>query len=475
MQKLTPTGLVGGLDFGGSVAASGSRIAVSDISDAARGTQSGAVFLFELEGNQWVQTAKITSDTGGATEWYGSTLALTDGELFVGAQRDSDFGSISGSVHVYEFDEQGAPQLKQQLSMPMPIANAYFGSALAIEENTLVAGASQRLGGSYFGTGRSFVFQRNEAGDWEFEQELIAGGLNVGDVFNTATISNGRIAVSAPRADIFGDTAGAVFIFEKLENGWEQVDVVGSPNPDFELDGIAFDGDSLLVGEIHSDSLAADAGAFHSFVRSPSGEWTFEATTNAPDGQAGDRFGGPIKAHSGLAVVAARADDDNGLDAGSVYLLSRSSDDTWSQIAKVTRPEGGAGGAFGSDIAFDGKRIVIGASRSNAAYVYEIVSLPGDFNRDGFIDAADFTVWRDHFGDIVEPYSFADANGDGFIQQLDYQIWKQGFQSGSAIALSIVEPVPEPSTIRAAVIAFVSLCLFRQQLGCDPRSAAGVR
>src|SRR5690606_10244091 len=51
----------------------------------------------------------------------------------------------------------------------------------------------------------------------------------------------------------------------------------------------------------------------------------------------------------------------------------------------------------------------------------------GDFNEDGVVDAADYTVWRNQLGGSMPPFSGADANGDGVVGSADYLIWKSGF------------------------------------------------
>ena len=40
-------------------------------------------------------------------------------------------------------------------------------------------------------------------------------------------------------------------------------------------------------------------------------------------------------------------------------------------------------------------------------------TLPGDYNVDGTVDAADFTVWRDSFGASGRRQLAADGDGDG--------------------------------------------------------------
>lgn len=57
------------------------------------------------------------------------------------------------------------------------------------------------------------------------------------------------------------------------------------------------------------------------------------------------------------------------------------------------------------------------------------IALPGDYNNDGIVDAADYTVWRDTFGSTTN--LAADGNHDGQINQDDYTIWKAHFGQSS--------------------------------------------
>ncbi len=55
------------------------------------------------------------------------------------------------------------------------------------------------------------------------------------------------------------------------------------------------------------------------------------------------------------------------------------------------------------------------------------VSLPGDFNLDNIVDAADFTIWQDNLGASDE--SALNGNGDGFggVDFADYGVWRNNF------------------------------------------------
>lgn len=54
--------------------------------------------------------------------------------------------------------------------------------------------------------------------------------------------------------------------------------------------------------------------------------------------------------------------------------------------------------------------------------------MPGDFNRDGVVNAADKTLWHDALGEEVDyPGAGADANHDGCVDQEDDEIWRANY------------------------------------------------
>ena len=78
-------------------------------------------------------------------------------------------------------------------------------------------------------------------------------------------------------------------------------------------------------------------------------------------------------------------------------------------------------------------------------YVVENL-LPGDYNHDAVVDAADYVVWRDQLGSVGAGLA-ADGNGDHKVSQLDYAVWKTNFGmvAGGAAAVAQNSLVPEPS------------------------------
>jgi hypothetical protein len=83
----------------------------------------------------------------------------------------------------------------------------------------------------------------------------------------------------------------------------------------------------------------------------------------------------------------------------------------------------------------------------------------GDYNEDGFIDAADYVHWRKTLGNDVEPSgSGADGSDDGEINDADYFYWRQRYgedpDPGAASG-----GIPEPATIILSLVAWATLSL----------------
>jgi hypothetical protein len=114
----------------------------------------------------------------------------------------------------------------------------------------------------------------------------------------------------------------------------------------------------------------------------------------------------------------------------------------------------------GFDIPLTGSQYTFWMQDNTAEELFQLdfyVSLPGDYNDDFTVNAADYTVWRNTLHQNVTPGEEADGDRDGEITQNDFQIWKShygdvavGFGAGAG-AESIGSTVPEPGT--AALLA----------------------
>jgi hypothetical protein len=88
-----------------------------------------------------------------------------------------------------------------------------------------------------------------------------------------------------------------------------------------------------------------------------------------------------------------------------------------------------------------------------------------DYNDNGFVDAADYVVWR-NTRDQTGAGLAADGNNDGIVNQADYDLWRTHFGkpapgTGTALASSMsIAPVtvPEPASGILLLIGVASVC-----------------
>ncbi len=82
---------------------------------------------------------------------------------------------------------------------------------------------------------------------------------------------------------------------------------------------------------------------------------------------------------------------------------------------------------------------------------------PGDFNNDGFIDAADYTVWRDHQGGPAG--SLPNDTAGGVIGAAQHQLWRDNYGASPPSAVTI----PEPTTLTLTALIAAAFAVSRRR------------
>jgi hypothetical protein len=101
-------------------------------------------------------------------------------------------------------------------------------------------------------------------------------------------------------------------------------------------------------------------------------------------------------------------------------------------------------------------------SAARAINAAAVGGVAGDYNHDGSVNAADYTVWRDTLGTTAD--HTADGSGNGEIDAADYDVWLSNFSARGASSNRFAQAaasVPEPSSwLLAAVCGFTVVCGF---------------
>jgi hypothetical protein len=82
------------------------------------------------------------------------------------------------------------------------------------------------------------------------------------------------------------------------------------------------------------------------------------------------------------------------------------------------------------------------------------VVLAGDYNFDGSVDAADYTVWRDA---LQSDNLAADGNNDGSVDNSDLEVWKTHFGATSLGSAALAVPEPGTCWLLLAVLGLAAI------------------
>jgi FG-GAP repeat len=194
---------------------------------------SGAVYVYKLQNNNWIQQAYLKSAVAQAGEQFGGESGFGGKVLSLSADGNSlavGTGSTSsGSVYVFDSTDAG---WSQQAIIQSSVANDFFGRSVSLSSDGNTLSVSANTAG---GMGAAYVFVRAGA-NWSQQAYLQASNSEVGDTFgrtlamsadgNTLVVASyedsGALGVNGDQNDNSVHDSGAVYVFRRSSNIWEQ-------------------------------------------------------------------------------------------------------------------------------------------------------------------------------------------------------------------------------------------------------------
>jgi hypothetical protein len=214
------------LGFSAAISADGHRIALGALWDDDGGGQSGSVYIFERDGDDWLHTTKITAADATAGSEFGYAMAMTgDGtRLLVGARFDDRFNTNFGAAYVFHFNG-GQWRQEAKLSSPNPHFDDRFGTSVAIDargEIAVIGAPRDDSGGVDFGA--AHVFTRNgDAWQWTDGLNPHIPGLDKAFGSAVAISPDGRqlvVGASLDSAPLPNTLGGSATYFIRKPNAW---------------------------------------------------------------------------------------------------------------------------------------------------------------------------------------------------------------------------------------------------------------
>ena len=278
----------------------------------------GGVYVWVKPGSGgWVsanETVKLADPGGSIVDYFGWSVATNGTSIVVG---DYD------SEHAYVYTGLPTPTLAATLTAAGDDGNFIFGYSVGINQadDTIVVGASDVKVGSSDQAGAVYVFTK--VGTWQSTVGTVM--LTASDASSPAilgrsvAIDGNTVVAGAPLAsDSHGNYAGAAYVFVKPQGGWasatENAKLTASDESggaDFGL-AVAISGQQIVVGAPGDPST--DTGAAYEYDM-PQGGWAGALTETqkltGSDAAVGSQYGRGVAINNGTIVAGAAYSDIN--------------------------------------------------------------------------------------------------------------------------------------------------------------------
>lgn len=411
LERLQPAGLLAGDQFGESLAADGSWLAVSATRHDASGADAGAVWVYQREGPYWRNPQKLLPGMGSDGMRFGESLALAEGVLAIGAPG----AAPAGAVLLYRVVD-GVWQLDDTVVNPTPADGDRFGDAVAVDATRLLVGDPFDDAGA---TDRGAVHFYTQVGkNWQFGATLLPMSASDRQYFGHSLSMRGtRLAVGSYGADALNGTqsSGLVEIHDFVGAAWSRS---GELRPATAVTGgnfgwdVALEAEMVVVGEPGYSGSAGGSdrlGRAHVFTRQVSGQWTPLTAIEASAAVAQDVFGAAVAIASGRLVAAAPGRDGQ---RGATLFANLQRDCDQDLVLDILQIAAHPSLDCDGDLLLDACQ-----PDTNGDGVPNACDCPSDLNGDGVVGSADIVFILTEWGNYGQ--GPADISGDARVDGLD--------------------------------------------------------
>jgi len=305
--------------FGWSVAIKNNIIVVgADKNDS----NKGAIYIFNYNGS-WTETQKIIASDDTYNSSFGYSVAIDD-VIVVGANGDDESGSNAGAAYIFNYNGNEWIETQKIVSNDIE-ASDNFGESVAISNDIIVVGAYNE--GENI-EGAAYIF-RLSGEVWVQEQKLQSSSMGNSYYFGNAVDIDNDIIIVGSYSD-GGFSAGAVYIFRLSGEVWieeqklESSDIAPSDNFGW---SVAIEDDIIIVGAKNETSLTGAAYMF----RYNGSTWIEEQKIVATDKETNDLFGQSVSIHNDFLAIGAHQESTGFYRAGSAYFYNAISEDALPQ------------------------------------------------------------------------------------------------------------------------------------------------
>jgi hypothetical protein len=313
-QKLTqPAPACGTNEFGIALALQDGVLAVAEPVGCVE-VGPGQVFIYRLVAGTWVLQQQIQPFPAFPFSGFGTSLALSGNTLAVGNPADGS-GPGGGTVSIYTNDATGFFFFQAKVAAPSNTFQAFTGTSVALEGDTLVAGAP-----GFTVAGAAYVFQRFGT-NWTFQSTIREAFTTAADFGRSAASQGGILVIGAPGdSDTNGILGGAAYANNPFQKLTPTNNVRGLG---FGTSVSVFNGTVVVGIPFRTVNGKTNAGAADIFV-STGTNFVLAQEITAPDPSSGAEFGDAVNIGASGIIVGAPFDSSIVTNGGAAYIFSPS-------------------------------------------------------------------------------------------------------------------------------------------------------
>ncbi|WP_154223110.1 FG-GAP repeat protein [Marinicella rhabdoformis] len=391
-KKLVPSDPQSNARFGSAVGVWENRALISAKNRNNPEDQSGAVYAYEFDGANWIQTQKINASDAAAFDGFGYSISMNANRALISSASPVN-GIQSGAVYYYE-NVDGFWEEKQKFSSSDGVLGDRFGISMELDGDRAIFGAIYDDENEN-DSGSAYIFEFN-GNQWTEVQRLNANDASDNDRFGySVSLSGNNALVSAILDDDNGSASGSAYVFKFNGKAWVQDQKLtptdGSTNDRFGISS-TINGNNILVGSSFSDTSGLDSSGSAYIFEFDGKNWIEKQKLFSGDPSAEDNFGDSVSLNKSRALVSAPGTSYN-VDPlpGYVYVYDFNGVN-WYLSHILTASDREEGDMYGSDTSLFGNTALIGDFLNEDAYIDSgssyIYSLPvNPFERiymDGF-------------------------------------------------------------------------------------------
>ena len=286
--------------------------------DCAAGIACGSAYVFVRNGTSWAQEDQLAVSNLSAFDFFGGSVSLENDTALIGASgADSLSGLDTGAAYI--FNRSSSIWVEQQKLETSSIAvDDSFGTSVALSDSSLIIGAS-RSDANGLDSGAAYIFNLI-GGIWVEQVALSPSDIATGDRFGAAVdIEQDQVVISSIFDDDAGSSSGSIYVFQRVASQWLQQTKIVSTDAalgDWTGDDVAISGETLLVGVVRDDDGGTSSGSAYIHVLDADRDVVTDSIDNCPAVTNADQANNDItyeqqEALGSLGDVC-DLDDDNG-------------------------------------------------------------------------------------------------------------------------------------------------------------------